>query len=98
MRKILTFVCPELDLTYEDIYRELSLHLEMPGEEVIKTFSPDDAVSRLKYHRREASRRGVFQELALAMGVPVSTVFAACSADGARMLLDAMEAKRYAVA
>ena len=54
MPKLMTFVCPELDATYEEVYRELSLHLEMPVAETTTRFSPDDAVARLKYHRRSA--------------------------------------------
>lgn len=94
MRNMLTFVCPEFDVTYEAVYRELSLHLEMPVDETINRFSPDDAVARLKYHRRQARRREVFQELANELGVDATTVFAACTADGAMILLDALRAKR----
>ena len=54
----------------------------------------DDAVSRIKYHRRQAGRRAVFQDLADEMGIDAQTVFSAVSADGARMLLEALQAKR----
>lgn len=97
MRNMLTFVCPDFDVTYEAVYRELSLHLEMPVQETLDRFSPDDAVAMLKYHRREARRREVFQELATELGVDATTVFAACSADGASILLDALRAKRLAL-
>ena len=94
MQKLMTFVHPELDQTYDQVYGELAQMLEMPFEETVKRFTPDDAVARLKYHRRQAARRAVFQELADELGVEASTVFAACSADGARILLDAVRAKR----
>jgi hypothetical protein len=94
MRNMMSFICPEFDVTYEAVYRELSLHLEMPAEETIKRFSPDDAVSNLKYHRRQARRREVFQELANELGVEATTVFSACSVDGATILLEALRAKR----
>lgn len=96
MRKLLAFVCPELDSTYDEIYRELALALEMPLEDTIRRFSPDDAVARIKYHRRQAGRRAVFQDLADELGIDAQTVFSAVSADGARMLLEAMRAKRAA--
>lgn len=97
MRNMLSFVCPELDVTYDVVYRELSLHLESPVEETMKTFSPDDAVASLKYHRRQARRREVFQDLAIELNVDVTTVFAACSVDGATILLDALRARREAL-
>ena len=94
MPKLMSFVCPELDATYDEVYRELALYLEMPVGDTIKRFSPDDAVSRLKYHRRQASRRAVFQDLADELGIDAATVFSAVSADGAHMLLEAVRAKR----
>lgn len=96
MPKLMSFVCPELDATYDEVYRELSLHLEMPVAETIKRFTPDDAVARLKYHRRQASRRAVFTELAVELGIDAATVFAAVSADGAAILLDAVRERRAA--
>ena len=96
MPKLMTFVCPELDATYEEVYRELALHLEMPVSEATKRFTPDDAVARLKYHRRQASRRAVFTELATELGIDAATVFAAVSADGAAILLDAIRERRFA--
>lgn len=94
MPKLMSFVCPELDATYDEVYRELALHLEMPVAETIKRHQPDDAVARLKYHRRQASRRAVFTELATELGIDAATVFAAVSADGAHMLLTAMRERR----
>jgi hypothetical protein len=96
MLKLMSFVCPELDATYDEVYAELSSHLEMPVAETVKRFSPDDAVARLKYHRRQASRRAVFSELASEMGIDAATVFAAVSADGAAILLDAIRERRFA--
>ena len=97
MRQMLTFTCPELDATYDEVYRELALHLELPIGEAIATFAPDDAVARLRYHRRQARRRGVFEELARELGVEETTVYTACSADGAAILLDALREKRAAL-
>lgn len=94
MRKLLSFICPELDVTYEEVYKELAQWLEITFEEAVVGFGPDDAVSRLRYHRREAGRRAVFQELADALGVDATTTFAACSPEGARILLDAINARR----
>lgn len=93
MRNMMTFVCPELDLTYAEIYAELAQALEMTPEEVLE-LSPDDAVARLRYHRRQASRRAVFTELAEMLGVDTMTVFSAVSAEGARILLDAVRERR----
>jgi hypothetical protein len=97
MRKLMAFVCPELDVTYDEVYRELALFLEMGVEETMGRFSPDDAVARLKYHRRQASRRAVFSDLARELGVDETTVFSAVSADGAMILLEAIRAKREAL-
>lgn len=97
MPKLLSFVCPELDVTYDQVYQELAMMLEVPVDEAVKRFSPDDAVARLKYHRRQAGRRAVFTELANELGVDATTVFAACSVDGAQILLDAIRAKREAL-
>jgi hypothetical protein len=93
MRTMLTFVCPELDVTYDAIYRELALFLEMPVEETLVRFSPDDAVSRLKYHRRQARRREVFTALAGELGVDETSVYAACTVDGATTLLAAVRSR-----
>ncbi|MEB3196995.1 MAG: hypothetical protein VKP62_07295 [Candidatus Sericytochromatia bacterium] len=98
MRNMLSFVCPELDTTYQDAYRELAQHLEMSIDETMERFAPDDAVAGLRYHRRQARRRAVFQELATELGVDATTVFAACSADGAQILLDAIREKQSSVA
>ncbi|MEB3285793.1 MAG: hypothetical protein VKN33_10950 [Candidatus Sericytochromatia bacterium] len=96
MRNILTFVCPELDTTYDAAYKELAQYLELSIEEAMNRFAPDDAIARLRYHRRQARRRAVFQELATELGVDATTVFSACSADGAQILLDALQSKREA--
>jgi hypothetical protein len=97
MRNMLTFTCPELDCTYEAVYRELALHLELGVQETIDSFQPDDAVARLKYHRRQARRREVFQELANELGIDATTVFAACNVDGAQLLLEAVRERRAAL-
>lgn len=94
MRNMMTFVCPELDVTYDAVYRELALHLELPVADVIERFAPDDATASLRYHRRQAQRRAVFQDLATELGVSATTVFAACSADGATILLEALRARQ----
>ncbi|MEB3330683.1 MAG: hypothetical protein VKQ33_15765 [Candidatus Sericytochromatia bacterium] len=98
MRNMMAFVCPELDTTYQEAYAELGRHLEMPVEDVIRRFPPDDAVARLRYHRRQARRRAVFQELADELDVDVTTVFAACSVDGAQILLDAVRSRHGSAA
>ena len=97
MRQLLTFVCAELDVTYDQAYRELALHLDLPVAETIKRFAPDDAVASLKYHRREARRRGVFHELAVELGVDPTVVFTAVNPDGAGVLLEALREKRVAL-
>ncbi|MDB5099983.1 MAG: hypothetical protein JWM80_4404 [Cyanobacteria bacterium RYN_339] len=97
MRNMLNFVIPELDCTYEAAYRELALHLEQSVQETMDGFMPDDAVASLKFHRRQARRREVFQALATELGVDVTTVFSACNVDGAQILLDAVRARRTAL-
>ena len=94
MRNLLTFVCPELELTYEQVYAELAMHLEVSAESLQARFAPDDAGCRLRYHRRQSARRAVFTDLASELGVDAATVFTAVSADGARILLDALKAKK----
>ncbi len=98
MRAMLSFTCRELDLTYDEIYRELAIFLEQSPEEVCRKVSPDDATVLLKYHRRQAQRRRVFTDLADQLGVDAMTVFSAVSADGAMILLEALNAKRIAEA
>lgn len=94
MPQLLSFVCAELNMPYEAVYTELASHLEMDLEATVKRFAPDDAVSRVRYHRRQAARRGVQQQLADLLGLDSAPVFAACSEEGARILLDALMARR----
>lgn len=93
MRKILSFVSPELGLTYQELYEELADRAESTFDEVTRRFAPDEAVTALQYHRRMAERRQVFTELAERLGVSQETVFGACTTDGARLLLEALDAK-----
>lgn len=94
MKKILTFVCPELDCTYDAIYRELALHVDQCVESTMADFAPDEAVMLLKYHRRQARRRQVAHELALELGVDAGVVFSATHPEGAQLLLDALRQRR----
>ena len=89
----LTFVCTELGATYEAVYQELADYLEMDLEEAALRFAPDAAAARVRYHRRQARRRGVQAELAEALGIDAAAVFAACGEEGARILLEALRAK-----
>jgi hypothetical protein len=93
MAHLLSFICAELNSPYEEVYAELANHLEMDLEATVKRFAPDDAVARVRYHRRQASRRGVQNQLAELLGIDAAPVFAACSEEGARILLDALKAK-----
>lgn len=97
MRKILSFVSPELGITYQELYGELADRAETTFEEVTRRFAPDEAVTALQYHRRMAERRKVFRDLAERLGVSTDVVFAACTTDGATKLLDALEAKDMAL-
>ena len=94
MKKFLSFVCPELDATYDAVYRELALHVDQSVEATLADFAPDEAVVLLKYHRRQARRRQVAHELALELGVDAGVVFAATNPDGAQVLLDALRLRR----
>jgi hypothetical protein len=96
MPRFMTFVCPELDTPYEAVYQELASYLEIDVEEAARRFLPDDAVARVRYFRRQRNRQHVQQDLAEALGVDPAAVFAACSEDGARILLDALRAKEQA--
>lgn len=89
----LIFECPDLGITFEAVYQELADHLEMELEEVFLRFDPDAAAARVRYHRRQALRRGVQVELAEAMGIDAAAVYAACGEEGARILLEALRAK-----
>lgn len=93
MRKILSFVSPELGITYQELYGELADRAETSFEEAIRRFPPDEAVTALQYHRRMAERRRTYEELAKRLGVATDVVFAACSTEGAKILLDALTAK-----
>lgn len=93
MPRLMTFTCPELDVPYEAVYQELAAYLEIDVEEAVRRFLPDDAVARVRYHRRQRARRTVQQDLAEALGVDPAAVYAACGDDGARILLDALRAK-----
>jgi hypothetical protein len=90
MAQLLSFICAELNTPYEEVYAELASHLEMDLEATVKRFAPDDAVARVRYHRRQASRRSVQSQLAELLGIDAEPVFAACSEEGARILLDAL--------
>jgi hypothetical protein len=94
MPQFLTFVCPELDTTYEAVYHELAQYLEMNVDETLMRFAPDDAVARVRYHRRQHQRRHVQLDLAEELGISSADVFAAVSDEGARILLAALQAKR----
>lgn len=93
MPRIMTFVCPELDTPYEAVYQELARYLEIDLEEAVRRFLPDDAVARVRYHRRQRQRQTVQLDLAEVLGIDPAAVFAACSDEGARILLDALRAK-----
>lgn len=97
MPQLLSFICAELNTPYEAVYAELAGHLELDLEATVKRFAPDDAVARVRYHRRQATRRSVQTQLAELLGIDAAPVFAACSDDGARILLDALLAARSPV-
>lgn len=94
MPQLLSFTCAELNAPYERVYEELAARLELDVETTVKRFAPDDAVARVRYHRRQETRRGVQQQLAELLDLDAATVFAACSEEGARLLMDALVAKR----
>ncbi|MEB3197979.1 MAG: hypothetical protein VKP62_12325 [Candidatus Sericytochromatia bacterium] len=94
MPQFLTFVCPELDTTYDAVYSELARYLEMEPEEAMERFAPDDAVARVRYHRRQHQRRHVQLDLAEVLGISPADVFAAVNDEGARILLSALNAKK----
>jgi len=93
MPRFMSFVCPELDTTYEAVYRELAGYLELDVDVCAERFPPDDAVSRVRYHRRQLMRRNMQQELAEALGIDPAAVYAAVNDEGARLLLDALRVK-----
>lgn len=98
MRKILSFVSPELGITYQELYGELATRAEASFDEVTRRFPPDEAVTALQYHRRMAERRELFQELAIRIGVSAEVLFGACTTEGARKLLEAIRIKDEPVA
>lgn len=91
MRKILTFTSPELGITYHELYQELAGHIGEAFDEATRRFAPDEAVTALRYYRRQAERREQSVELSRLLGVSQEVVFAACTPDGARLLLDALK-------
>ena len=97
MPTMLSFTCPELAMTYEAIYAELAGYLEITPHQAASGFAPDDAVARVRYHRRQAGRRGVQSELARALGIDEGVVYAAVGEEGARLLLEAMQAPRWSI-
>ena len=97
MAQLLSFVCAELNAPYEQVYAELAAHLDLDIESTIKKFAPDDAVARVRYHRRQASRRSTQLQLAELLGVDAEVVFQAVTEEGAKILMDAMTGPRKPV-
>lgn len=93
MTPMFSFTCADLDMTYEAVYQELAAILEVETTEAVKAFAPDDAVARVRYHRRQASRRTIQAQLATKLGIDASHVYAAVGEEGARILLEALEAR-----
>lgn len=93
MRKILSFVSPELGITYHELYQELALHVAADFDETTKRFAPDEAVTALRYYRRMADRRETFAELSQRLNVSLDVVYAVCSTEGAKLLLTALTAQ-----
>lgn len=93
MRKILAFVSPELGITYHELYQELAGHMGGAFDEATNRFAPDEAVTALRYYRRQSERRDTASELSRLLGVSQEVVFAACTPDGARLLLEALQVK-----
>jgi hypothetical protein len=94
MNRMFSFVCAELDQSYEAVYTELAAYLELDLQEAALRFAPDDAVARVRYFRRQATRRSRQVELAEELGIDAEAVFAACGEEGARILLEAVRARR----
>ncbi len=93
VRKILCFVEPTLQITYEELYDELARHLESDREDAIARFAPDEAVPALGYFRRQQRRREEATELARVLGVPREIVFESCTSQGAGKLMQALMAR-----
>ncbi|MEB3223763.1 MAG: hypothetical protein VKS61_16940 [Candidatus Sericytochromatia bacterium] len=89
----MTFVCPELDMTYEAVYHELASYLEIDVEEAGCRFAPDDAVARVRYHRRQRQRQHIQRDLADILAIPLEDVYAAVTEEGARLLLESLRAR-----
>jgi hypothetical protein len=90
MRKILSFVEPTLQITYQQLYEELARHLEADLDTATRRFAPDEAVPALLYFRRQDARRCQARELAGRLGVEPAVVFEACTPDGAGKLIAAL--------
>lgn len=93
MRKILAFVSPELGITYHELYTELARHIGEGFEEATRRFAPDEAVTALRYYRRQAERRESVAELSRMLGVSAEVMFAATTPEGAQLLLDALKSR-----
>ncbi len=90
--KILSFVEPTLQITYQDLYAELAEHLDADLEGAIMRFPPDEAVPALQYFRRQEKRRSQTRTLAARLGVAPELVFEACTPEGAGKLIAALSA------
>lgn len=93
MRKILAFVSPELGITYHELYQELAGHMGGAFDEATSRFAPDEAVTALRYYRRQTERRDTASELSRMLGVSPEVVFSACTPDGASLLLEALRSR-----
>ena len=98
MPQLLSFTCPELNQPYEAVYTELAVYLELDLETTVKRFAPDDAVARVRYFRRQNSRRTMQPQLAELLGVDAEVVFQAVTEEGARLLYEGMTGPRKQVA
>ncbi|MDB5101402.1 MAG: hypothetical protein JWM80_5823 [Cyanobacteria bacterium RYN_339] len=94
MPRLMTFTCPELDMTYDAVYAELAGYLELDVEATAGRFAPDDAVARVRYFRRLRQRQHVQLDLADVLGIDPTAVYAAVGEEGARILLEALQARR----
>jgi hypothetical protein len=93
----MTFICPELNLTYAQVYAELAGYLELDAEEAAERFAPDDAVARVRYYRRNRQRQHVQLDLARELGIDPGAVYAAVGDEGARILLEAIRAPKLEI-
>jgi len=92
VRKILSFLEPTLQITYNELYTELAGHLDVDLETAIRRFAPDEAVPALQYYRRQVCRRTQVRSLAEKLGVSPEVVFEACTPEGAGKLMEALPA------